>query len=74
MLTLKEFLKLSPKEKAKRYSELSEKERFLARMSDWSPNDTITVKGSSKEDKQKQEEFIKQLEDALEQDGINTLK
>ena len=35
MLSLEEFLKLSAEEKTKRYLELSEKDRFLARTSDW---------------------------------------
>ena len=70
MLSLEEFLKLSAEEKTKRYLELSEKDRFLARTSDWQPKDTVVVKYSNlKSDQEKQEEFIKQLNEALERDG-----
>ena len=62
MLSLEEFLKLPAEEKTKRYLELSEKDRFLARTSDWQPKDTVVVKYSNlKSDQEKQEEFIKQL-------------
>ena len=47
MLSLEEFLKLSAEEKTKRYLELSEKDRFLARTSDWQPKDTVVVKYSN---------------------------
>lgn len=36
-LTLKEFLKLSREEQNKRYSELSEKDKFGARQGEWQP-------------------------------------
>lgn len=74
MLSFKEFLKLSPKEKAKRYHELSEKERLLARMNDWQPGSSITVEKASKENQEKQEEFMRYLKDALKEDEINLLK
>ncbi|MFR4143639.1 MAG: hypothetical protein ACLT1K_06545 [[Clostridium] leptum] len=74
MLSLEEFLKLPAEEKTKRYLELSEKDRFLARTSDWQPKDTVVVKYSNlKSDQEKQEEFIKQLNEALERDELNLL-
>ena len=74
MLSFKEFLKLSPKETAQRYHELSEKERLLARMNDWQPGSSITVEKASKENQEKQEEFMRYLKDALKEDEINLLK
>ena len=75
MLSLDEFLKLPAEEKTKRYLELSEKDRFLARISDWQPKDTVVVKYSNlKSDQEKQEEFIKQLNEALKRDELNLLK
>ena len=74
MLSFKEFLKLSPKERTKRYHELSEKDRLLARMNDWQPGSSITVEKASKENQEKQEEFMRYLKDALKEDEINLLK
>lgn len=38
MLTFKEFIKLSLNEKERRYCEMSDHDKFLARMNDWGPS------------------------------------
>lgn len=74
MLAFKQFLKLSPEEKAKHYPELSEKDRFLARMNDWQPGSSITIKEAAEKDKKKHEKFMRQIHEAIEHGTLNLLE
>lgn len=74
MINLEEFLKLPGEEKRKRYSELTPDDQLLARMSNWSPEDTICIKVSDKpEDIEKQKKMLDELKRALEQGEMNLL-
>lgn len=75
MLELKDYLKLSCEEKTKRFHELSPKDRLLARMSDWTPEDVEVIENTPTDaEKQKQLEVTRQLNEALAKGEINLLK
>lgn len=73
-LTFEEWSHLSEGEKGERYRELSDHDKFLARMNDWAPGGVIVIKESTDpKDIQRQEEIMKQLEKAIEEGKVNLL-
>ena len=74
MITFKKFLTLSKDEQIKMYEQLSDHDKFLARMNDWGPGGVIVAKESTDpKDIQRQEEIMKQLEKEIEEGKVNLL-
>ncbi len=74
MITFKKFLTLSKDEQIKMYEQLSDHDKFLARMNDWGPGGVIIAKESTApKDIQRQEEIMRQLEKAIEEGKVNLL-
>ena len=74
MLTFEEFLKLPREEQNKRYCEMSDHDRFRARMSDWSPKGMTVVRATDSESIRRNKELMEQLEKNIASGKLNLIK
>ncbi len=76
MLTFDEFARLPMKEKAERYVELSDKDKFLARITEFDALNSYRVVevSTKKEDIEAHEKFMYELKQAIEDGKINLPK
>ncbi|HIV61394.1 MAG TPA: hypothetical protein H9746_00865 [Candidatus Butyricicoccus avistercoris] len=76
MLTFDEFARLPMKEKAERYVELSDKDKFRARITEFdAENSCEVVKVSTKkEDIEAHEKFMRELKQAIKEGKVNLLQ
>ena len=76
MLTFDEFIRLPMKEKIDRYVELSDKDKFRARIAEFDVNNSCTVVkvSTKKEDIEASEKALRELKEALRQGKVNLIE
>lgn len=75
MLTFREFIRLPIEEKVKRYVELSDGDKFLARISDYGPSkNRKIIHSTKKENIEASERALHELEEALKQGKVNLIE
>lgn len=73
MLTFDEFARLPMKEKEERYVELSDKDKFYARISFYEEPKGV-IHSTKKEDIEANEKFMRELKQAIKEGKVNLLK
>ncbi|MDO4668704.1 MAG: hypothetical protein Q4A63_02680 [Butyricicoccus pullicaecorum] len=75
MLTFDEFERLPMKEKAERYVELSDEDKFFARISYYEhPGEGEVIHSTKKEDIEVNEKFMRELKQAIKEGKVNLLQ
>ena len=73
MLNFDEFERLPIKEKAERYVELSDEDKFFARISYYEPPRKV-IHSTKKEDIEANEKFMSELKQAIKEGKVNLVQ